>query len=33
MQELRQVVESAEVHGERYPAQMKTYLFGDTPEE
>ena len=32
-QEIRKVVESAEVHGERYPRAFMDYLFADTPKE
>lgn len=30
--EIRKAVESAEVHGQRYPEQMAAALFADTPE-
>ena len=30
--EIRKAVESAEVHGQRYPEQMMGALFADTPE-
>jgi aryl-alcohol dehydrogenase-like predicted oxidoreductase len=30
-QEIRELVENAEVHGERYPEEMMAYLFADTP--
>lgn len=30
--EIRHLVDNAEVHGERYPAAMMGRLFGDTPE-
>ena len=30
--EIRKAVESAEVHGQRYPEQMSAKLFGNTPE-
>jgi aryl-alcohol dehydrogenase-like predicted oxidoreductase len=29
--EIRELVEGAEVHGDRYPPAMKGYLFADTP--
>jgi aryl-alcohol dehydrogenase-like predicted oxidoreductase len=30
-QEIRNLVEKAEVHGARYPQMMEGYLFADTP--
>jgi hypothetical protein len=32
-QEIRKACEEAEIHGERYPEQMLSTLFADTPEE
>ena len=33
VEKVRKLVESAEVHGDRYPEQMAAHLYADTPEK